>query len=572
MNAPDSLTPLPTALMTARPDGGPPSLLILDTTLRDGEQTQGVAFAAEEKLQIARVLLEQVRVDRLEVASARVSSGEQQALARIIDWARGVGLAGRVEVLGFIDGGQSVDWVCAAGGEVINLLAKGSERHCTTQLGKTLDEHAADVRAEIGLALARGLRVNLYLEDWSNGYADNRDYVYGLMERLLGAGVGHFMLPDTLGVMTPDRVGAALRDMIGRFPGCRFDFHPHNDYGLATANVVAAAQAGAAAVHCTVNCLGERAGNASLAEVVVNLRDQLGLRLNIDETHLVSASVLVQYFSGKRIADNAPIIGDDVFTQTAGIHADGDKKGSLYQTRLSPERFSRRRTYALGKLAGKASLAKNLERLGIALTDEQSRAVLTRIVALGDSKKTITTEDLPFIIAEVLESRDYQHAELLACNVSSSLGLESTASIKVCLRGEHHTATGSGNGAFDAFINALARVVRRQGIVLPELLDYEVRIPKGGRSDALTECTITWSRFVPTGSEGNPVGHHHLGAPPAAGASAAGEHGTFKTRGVHANQVFAAIAATMRMLNLVIHWSVKQDQGRYACAAAEVLA
>jgi len=511
-------------------------VLILDTTLRDGEQTQGVSFSPDEKVNIAKALLELVRVDRIEVASARVSEGELAAVARIIDWARGHDSDGRVEVLGFVDHGKSVDWVCRAGGRVINLLAKGSEKHCHTQLGKTLDEHAADVAENIAIARGRGLAVNLYLEDWSNGYADNRDYVYGLMERLADTGVGHFMLPDTLGVMTPERVFTAMMDMIRRFPACSFDFHPHNDYGLATANVVAAAQAGAAGVHCTVNCLGERAGNASLAEVAVNLRDQLGLTIGIDESHLVQVSELVQYFSGKRTADNAPIVGEDVFTQTAGIHADGDKKGSLYHTRLSPERFSRRRTYALGKLSGKASLAKNLERLGIALSEDNQRKVLRRVVELGDSKKTITAEDLPFIIAEVLESKDYQHAELLACNVSSSLGLESTASIKVCLRGEHLTATGSGNGGFDAFNNALAKVVRRQGLSLPQLADYEVRIPKGGRTDALTECTITW-------------------LDPAAPG-----HRTFKTRGIHANQVFASIGATMRMLNLLIHWNLSRRQ------------
>lgn len=520
-----------------------PSIRILDTTLRDGEQTQGVSFSPDEKINIAKTLLELVRVDRIEVASARVSEGESTAVAGIIDWARGKGLDRRVEVLGFIDQGKSADWIRRAGGRVINLLAKGSEKHCRTQLGKTLDQHAADVRENIAIARDSGLDVNLYLEDWSNGYADNRDFVYGLMDRLGDAGVGHFMLPDTLGVMTPERVFTAMLDMIRRFPGCLFDFHPHNDYGLATANVVAAAQAGVAAVHCTVNCLGERAGNASLAEVVVNLRDQLGMDIGIDETHLVRASEMVQYFSGKRVADNAPIIGDDVFTQTAGIHADGDRKGSLYHTRLSPERFSRRRTYALGKLSGKASLAKNLERLDISLSEENQRKVLARIVELGDSKKSITAEDLPFIIAEVLESKDYEHAELLACNVSSSLGLESTASIKLCLRGEHVTATGSGNGGFDAFNNALAKVVKRQGLTLPHLADYEVRIPKGGRTDALTECTITWIRG--TGGE--------------AGSQ-------LKTRGVHANQVFAAIAATMRMLNLVIHRSLTQGADDAAAA------
>ncbi|MBK1620047.1 2-isopropylmalate synthase [Lamprobacter modestohalophilus] len=509
-----------------------PRILILDTTLRDGEQTQGVSFSPDEKLNIAKALLEMLRVDRIEVASARVSEGELGAVARIIDWARDKGLDQRIEVLGFVDGGKSIDWIRRAGGQVMNLLAKGSEKHCRTQLGKTPEQHAADVRANVLMAREQGLSVNLYLEDWSNGYADNRDYVFALTESLADLGIGHFMLPDTLGVMTPERVFAAISDMIRRFPGLRFDFHPHNDYGLATANVFAAAQAGAAGVHCTVNCLGERAGNASLAEVVVNLRDQLGMEIGIDESHLGHVSELVQYFSGKRISDNAPIVGDDVFTQTAGIHADGDNKGSLYVTRLSPERFGRRRVYALGKLAGKASLAKNLERIGISLSEENQRKVLKRIVELGDSKKTITADDLPFIIAEVLESKDYSHAELIACNISSSYGLESTASIKICLRGEHLTATGSGNGGFDAFNRALARVVKTQGLSLPALVDYEVRIPKGGRSDALTECTITWED----------------------------ERGQFKTRGVHANQVFAAIGATMRMLNLVIHWSVKRKR------------
>jgi len=521
-----------------------PSILILDTTLRDGEQTQGVSFAPEEKLNIAKVLLELVRVDRIEVASARVSQGELAALANIIDWARDQGLDGRVEVLGFVDQGRSVAWIREAGGRVLNLLAKGSERHCHLQLGKTLAEHVQDVRATIQLAQDQGLAANIYLEDWSNGYRDNRDYVYGLVERLADRGIGHFMLPDTLGVMTPELVYAAVSDMLQRFPGLKFDFHPHNDYGLATANVLAAARAGAAAVHCTVNCLGERAGNASLAEVAVNLRDHLGLHLSIDETHLARASDLVEYFSGKRIADNAPIVGEDVFTQTAGIHADGDRKASLYHTQLSPERFARHRQYALGKLAGKASLAKNLERLDISLSEENQRKVLQRVVELGDSKKAITAEDLPFIIAEVLESKDYHHVQLLACNLSSALDLPSTASIRVRVGEDTQLAAGSGNGSFDAFMKALAKVMRRHGITLPALVDYEVRIPKGGRTDALTECIISW----------------------------AGEDGEVRTRGVHTNQVFAAITATLRMVNLLVHRAPELIEAAGETEADKVLA
>ena len=498
---------------------------ILDTTLRDGEQTQGVSFSPGEKLNIAKALLEQLKVDRIEVASARVSEGEQEAVANIIEWAELKGYADKVEVLGFVDFKRSVDWIVEAGGRVINLLAKGSEKHCLNQLRRTLVQHAGDIRKTINYAHKQGLSVNLYLEDWSNGYRDSPEYVFGLMERLQDMDIQHFMLPDTLGVMSPDQVTASLNDMLQRFPDCRFDFHPHNDYGLGTANALAAAQAGAASIHCTINCLGERAGNASLAQVVVNLKDRMDVDISVDETHLVRLSRMVENFSGKRNAENTPIVGEDVFTQTSGIHADGDKKGGLYQTALSPERFSRKRSYALGKMSGKASVLKNLERLDISLTDENLEKVLKRVVEFGDSKKSITSEDLPFIIAEVLESKDYDYIELLNCSVTSGLQLESTASIRIRIGEEEELSSGIGNGGFDAFMNALGKVLKRRDIPLPRLADYEVRIPKGGKTDALTEARITWE----------------------------GEQGNFKTRGVHSNQVFAAMNATIRMLNMQIH-------------------
>lgn len=269
------------------------------------------------------------------------------------------------------------------------------------------------------------------------------------------------MLPDTLGVLTPEEVSAWLSDMITRFPDLTFDFHPHNDYGLATANAMAAVRAGVRDIHCTINCLGERAGNVSLAEVAVTLKDKMGVRLSIDESKLVTVSRMVENFSGKRLADNAPVVGADVFTQTSGIHADGDQKGDLYQTPLSPERFGRRRSYALGKMSGKASLKKNLEELGIHLSPEDHAHVLERVVKLGDQKATITVEDLPFIIADVLESKDYRHIELLSCSVTSGLDLESTVSIRVTLDGEVRRASGSGNGGFDAFIDAVKKVLPR---------------------------------------------------------------------------------------------------------------
>jgi D-citramalate synthase len=506
----------------------PRTIEILDTTLRDGEQTQRVSFAPGEKLSIAQAMLQLLRVNRLEIASARVSRGELEAVSNILEWAELVDLEDRIEVLGFVDHQHSVNWLVDAGGHVINLLAKGSEKHCMGQLRKTLEQHVADVQRTLDYAYEKGLRVNLYLEDWSNGYRESRAYVYRMLESLQGLRIEHFMLPDTLGVMTPEQVYASVADMRARFPDCHFDFHPHNDYGLATANCLAAARAGAAAVHCTVNCLGERAGNASLAEVVVNLKDHLGMHLDIDERHIGRVSRMVENFSGKSIGDNAPIVGEDVFTQTSGIHADGDKKSNLYQTRLRPERFGRQTGYALGKLSGKASVLKNLEMLDITLSPEDQDKLLQRVVELGDSKKSVTSEDLPFIIAEVLESRDYNNIELLNCSITSGFDLESTSSIRIRINDEVFRASGTGNGGFDAFMEALQKVLHRKRMSMPQLADFEIRIPRGGTTSALTEAIITWD---------------------ADGSS-------FKTRGVDSNQVFASIKAAIRMLN------VQMNKGR----------
>lgn len=496
---------------------------IMDTTLRDGEQTHGVAFTPSEKLSIAQALLDRVRVDRIEVASARVSEGELEAARKILAWAKRYDHTDRVEVLGFVDVNQSVDWIERAGGRVINLLTKGSEKHCRLQLRKSLAQHLEEILKTIDYAQSRGFIINIYLEDWSNGFFESRDYLFKLVDGLKGAPVRRFMLPDTLGVMAPNEVHEAMKTMCDRYPDLHFDFHPHNDYGLATANVLFAVKAGARGVHCTVNCLGERAGNASLAEVVVVLRDKLEMELRVDERQLKSISEMVERFSGKRVAANTPVVGSDVFTQTAGIHADGDRKGRLYQSRLRPERFGRSHTYALGKLSGKASLLKNLEALGIELSEEDLQKVLDRIIELGDAKQLVTPEDLPFIIADVLESEKQRHVELLGCNISSGLELPSTTSIRVAIDGEIHTAAGSGNGGFDAFIEALKKVLARYDFPFPELIDYEVRIPPGGHTSALTECIITWK--TRDGRE-------------------------LKTRGVHANQVFASIFAALKMVNL----------------------
>jgi D-citramalate synthase len=495
---------------------------IMDTTLRDGEQMANVSYSTSEKVNIAKILLQQVKVNRLEITSARVSQKEQETAAKII---QAVGPE-HIEILGFVDGRKSIDWIRSCGGNTVNLLTKGSLKHCETQLNKTPQEHIDDILKEIDYADSQKVTVNVYLEDWSSGMLNSKDHVI-FMIRNLKDRVKRIMLPDTLGVLTPDQVYDFVKELRNGFPGVFFDFHPHNDYGLATANCLAAVKAGADGLHVTVNGMGERAGNAPLEEVAVGIKDFYapGCQTSINEKNLFKISRTVQIYSTIRMANNKPIVGDNVFTQTAGVHADGDKKGGLYENRLLPQRFGREREYALGKLSGKANLEQNLSKMGIELTEKEKKEVLEKIIELGDRKQVITTEDLPYIIDDVIDSKEIEKVfHIKSCIVTSSLDLKPAASILVEFREEELQSTGSGDGGFDAFMDALKKIGEILHFPIPVLLDYHVHIPPGGRTDALVQTNITWEI---DGKE-------------------------FKTKGVHSDQLIAAIEATEKVINKIL--------------------
>ena len=502
---------------------------ILDSTLRDGEQTNGVSFLPHEKLVIARKLLHGVNVDRIEVASARVSEGEKEAVTMICRYASQINRQDSVEVLGFVDGGKSIDWIADCGGKVVNLLAKGSLKHCVQQLHKAPEEHIADIQAELQYAAQKGMAVNLYLEDWSNGMKDSPEYVYQVMDALThlkSQTIKRFMLPDTLGVMNPLQVIEYFRKMLKRYPEVHFDYHAHNDYDLAVSNSLAAVLSGAKGVHVTVNGLGERCGNAPLASVQVILKDQFHARTNIVESQLNDISRMVESFSGIGVAPNQPIVGENVFTQVAGVHADGDTKDKLYYNELIPERFGRRREYALGKNSGKANIAKNLEELGLELTPEQTRRVTQRITELGDKKEIVTQEDLPYIVSDVLKhDAPEDKVKLVSYVVSTAYGLKPGANVKVEINGQQYEAGSTGDGQYDAFVKAMRYIYKKYlNRTFPILANYQVSITPGGRTDALVQTVITW----------------HMG-----------DGRLLRTRGLDADQTDAAIKATFKMLNIV---------------------
>ena len=498
---------------------------IMDTTLRDGEQTSGVSFVPHEKLMIARLLLEDLKVDRVEVASARVSDGEFEAVKMICDWAARRNLLQRVEVLGFVDGHTSVDWIQRAGCRVINLLCKVSLKHCTQQLKKTPEEHLADIIDVVHYADEQDITVNVYLEDWSNGIKDSPEYVFQLMDGLKETSIKRFMLPDTLGILNPLQVIEYMRKMKKRYPDTHFDFHAHNDYDLAVSNVLAAVLSGVKGLHTTINGLGERAGNAPLASVQAILKDHFNAVTNIDESRLNDVSRVVESYSGIMIPANKPIVGENVFTQVAGVHADGDNKNNLYCNDLLPERFGRKREYALGKTSGKANIRKNLEDLGLELDEESMRKVTERIIELGDKKELVTQEDLPYIVSDVLKHGSIgEKVKLKSYIVNLAHGLKPMATLKIEINGKEYEESSSGDGQYDAFVRALRKIYKvTLGRKFPMLTNYAVTIPPGGRTDAFVQTVITWSY----------------------------DEQVFRTRGLDADQTEAAIKATMKMLNLI---------------------
>ncbi|MFW5971919.1 MAG: alpha-isopropylmalate synthase regulatory domain-containing protein [Bacillota bacterium] len=495
---------------------------IMDTTLRDGEQTSGVSFTDIEKLNIAKLLLREVKVDRIEVGSARVSQGERDSVRKITEWASENDLLERIEVLGFIDGTASIDWINQVGCKVVNLLCKGSLKHLEIQLKKTLEEHLNDIKKAIEYAQSLGMSVNLYLEDWSNGMKNSPQYVFDLIDALKVKNIKRFMLPDTLGVLNPEETKDFCKQMIDRFPDLAFDFHAHNDYGLAVANTLAAAQVGIVGVHTTVNGLGERAGNTPLANTVVGIQDHLNMKTSVDERMLYEISDIVERFSGERIAANSPIVGANVFTQVCGVHADGDNKGNLYFNDLLPERFGRSRKYALGKTSGKASIKNNLDLLGIELDKESLQKVTQKVIELGDKKNNITLEDLPYIVSNVLED-NYVMEDVKLDNyyICYANGLKPVATLSIIIGEKKYESSANGDGQYDAFMNALSKIYKEINLELPILMDYVVTIPPGGHTNALVETVITWSY----------------------------EGQEFKTKALDPDQTTSAIEATIKMLN-----------------------
>ena len=451
-----------------------------DTTLRDGEQTPGVSLTTDEKLWIARQL-DMLGIHVIEAGSAITSEGERAAIRAVAS----EGL--KAEICSFTRTLKSdIDFALECDVDSVHLVVPVSDLHIQQKLKKdreTVMQMAVDVTE---YAKEHGLIVELSGEDASRA---DMDYLVSLYERGISAGADRLCFCDTVGVLIPERTEMIFKKLAEL--GVPVSVHCHDDFGLATANSIAALKAGAQQVHVTVNGLGERAGNASLEEVVMTLDALYGCKTKINTTNLYKTSRLVSRLTGVPIAPNKAIVGDNAFTHESGIHTHGILADTSTYEPITPEIVGRTRKIVLGKHAGKSSVQIALKEFGLEANGQQVSEVTKRIKELGDKGKRVTDADLQAIAEAVLGISRKAKVKLEELTVVSGNKITPTASVKLIVDNHDIIESGTGLGPVDAAINALRRAIA--DIADIKLEEYRVEAITGG-TDALVEVWVKLSK------------------------------------------------------------------------------
>ncbi len=453
---------------------------ILDTTLRDGEQTPGVSLTTENKLLIARKL-DSLGVDIIEAGSAITSEGERASIKKIA--AEGL----NAEICSYCRiRKEDIDSALGCDVDSIHLVVPVSDLHIQQKLKKDRETVLAMAVEMTEYAKSQGLVVELSGEDASRADLDYLKLVYNAG---IEAGADRLCFCDTVGILVPERSYEIFSELTSlRAP---ISIHCHNDFGMATSNTVAALRAGASEAHVTINGIGERAGNTSLEEVVMVLYSLYKHKTRIDIKGLYTTSRLVSRLSGIPVAPNKAIVGGNAFTHEAGIHVHGLLANTSTYEPITPELVGRERRIVLGKHAGRSSVVLALKELGLSASEKQVDDIVMRMKELGDKGKRVTDADLQAIAETVLGIYQEAKVKLEELTVVAGNTVMPTASIRLKVNGNHVVEAGVGTGPVDAAINALKKAV--SGVADIQLDEYHVDAITGG-TDALVEVWVKLSK------------------------------------------------------------------------------
>ena len=453
---------------------------ILDTTLRDGEQTPGVSLTTENKLLIARKL-DSLGVDIIEAGSAITSEGERASIKKIA----GEGLDAEICSYCRIRK-EDIDAAIDCDVDSIHLVVPVSDLHIQQKLKKDRETVRAMAVEMTEYAKSHGLIVELSGEDASRA---DMDYLKSVYNAGIEAGADRLCFCDTVGILVPERTYEIFSDLMPlRAP---ISVHCHNDFGMATSNTIAALRAGAQEAHVTINGIGERAGNTSLEEVVMVLYSLYKHKTKIDIKGLYTTSRLVSRLSGIPVAPNKAIVGGNAFTHEAGIHVHGLLANTATYEPITPELVGRERRIVLGKHAGRSSVVLALKEFGLAASEKQIDDIVVRMKELGDKGKRVTDADLQTIAETVLGIYQEAKVKLEELTVVSGNTVMPTASIRLKVNGNHVVEAGVGTGPVDAAINALRKAI--SGVADIQLDEYHVDAITGG-TDALVEVWVKLSK------------------------------------------------------------------------------
>ena len=449
---------------------------VLDTTLRDGEQTPGVSLTPNEKLRIAHKL-DEIGIDYIEAGSAITSEGERESIKEITQQ----GL--NAQILSFsrpltVD----IDYCLECDVDAVNLVVPTSDLHIEEKLKTTRQKLLELSNEAIDYCKDHGLTVELSAEDASRS---NVDFLKSVYANAIDHDVDRICLCDTVGILTPDD-SYELFNQLSDLP-VPIACHCHNDFGLAVANTLSALKGGATEIHTTINGIGERAGNTSFEECVVSidrLLPQYDTNVKIEEIYDISK--LVARLTGVYIQPNKAIVGENAFSHESGIHSDGIIKNSATYEPMTPELVGRKRKFVIGKHMGTHGLDNRLKELGLEVDENQLQQICDNIKVLADKGKTVTDVDLQVIADNVLEINQEDRIKLDEVTIVSGNKVMPTASVKITVDGEQILNAGVGLGPVDASINAIKSLDVFNDI---DLIEYHVDAITGG-TDAFIDVII----------------------------------------------------------------------------------